>query len=197
MTRWQDIPGFVRGRHVTQSDEEPDSAPLWREIIPYIRGKLEIHVAEVGCYYGRTTRWLLEECAQYPLIVHAVDQWMAPVDWMTGDYGDGAKSILPDFDRNMGAYSDQVVRYAMGSVGAAKALNYGQLDAAYIDGAHGYEQVVADLEAWIPIVRPGGFLCGDDYSLPTVKRAVDEVLVEAGLEVHSIGPWPQWFAPIP
>ncbi len=51
------------------------------------------------------------------------------------------------------------------------------IDFLYIDADHSYEGVKADLEAWVPHVRPGGLILGDDYGssiYPGVKRAWDE-----------------------
>lgn len=39
----------------------------------------------------------------------------------------------------------------------------GLIDILYIDGNHQYEYVMADMEAWVPKVRPGGLVIGDDY----------------------------------
>ena len=51
-----------------------------------------------------------------------------------------------------------------------------------IDTSHEYEQTVAELEAWLPLVRLGAPVWLHDYRgpYPGVKRAVDEA-VEAGL----------------
>jgi predicted O-methyltransferase YrrM len=48
------------------------------------------------------------------------------------------------------------------------------IDWLYIDADHRYEAVVADLEAWVPHVKPGGMILGDDYGhrhFPGVERA--------------------------
>ena len=49
-----------------------------------------------------------------------------------------------------------------------------QLDIVFIDGNHKYQPVLDDIEAWYPQIRPGGLLCGHDYSPdhPEVSRAV-------------------------
>jgi predicted O-methyltransferase YrrM len=50
------------------------------------------------------------------------------------------------------------------------------IDFLYIDADHGYDGVMADLIAWVPHVRPGGVIVGDDYDnaiYPGVKRAWD------------------------
>jgi predicted O-methyltransferase YrrM len=51
------------------------------------------------------------------------------------------------------------------------------IDWLYIDADHRYEAVAADLAAWVPHVRPGGLILGDDYEnpvFPGVKQAWDE-----------------------
>src|SRR5262245_61075104 len=51
------------------------------------------------------------------------------------------------------------------------------IDWLYIDADHDYESVWADLRAWIPHVKPGGLILGDDYGnamYPGVKQAWDE-----------------------
>lgn len=67
------------------------------------------------------------------------------------------------------------------SVEAAKRFDDGSLDFVYIDGDHSYEGVTADIYAWLPKVKPGGILAGDDYIRSNrdkrfydVIRAVDE-----------------------
>ncbi len=60
------------------------------------------------------------------------------------------------------------------SVEAAELLAYSEdresflgttnlLDFVYIDGDHSYEGVLADIDAWWPLIRSGGFLCGHDW----------------------------------
>jgi hypothetical protein len=52
------------------------------------------------------------------------------------------------------------------------------VDSIHIDGAHDYEAVKSDLNAWWPLLRPGGDLIGDDYyeelHWPGVNQAFDE-----------------------
>ncbi len=50
------------------------------------------------------------------------------------------------------------------------------VDCVFIDGDHSYEGAKADINTWVPKVKPGGSLLFDDYSghFPGVIRAVDQ-----------------------
>ena len=46
---------------------------------------------------------------------------------------------------------------------ASTQFQHDQFDWVYIDALHTYEAVKRDLEAWWPLVRPGGMMSGDDF----------------------------------
>lgn len=72
----------------------------------------------------------------------------------------------------------KVVPVRMTSLEASRALAV-TADLVFIDGDHGRAAVLADIAAWLPHVRPGGILCGDDYLIPAcpaVAPAVQEAL---------------------
>jgi hypothetical protein len=73
------------------------------------------------------------------------------------------------------------VRLARGrSPGAAAGFPDGSLDLVYIDGSHDEASARADVLAWRPKLRPGGWLAGHDYTGGVagggVVRAVDDLL---------------------
>ena len=77
----------------------------------------------------------------------------------------------------------RVVVVKMESTAAADYLlaDHGPvMDLVFIDAAHDYPSVKADIEAWRKCVRPGGILCGHDINWPGVGRAVGEAFPEAG-----------------
>jgi predicted O-methyltransferase YrrM len=50
------------------------------------------------------------------------------------------------------------------------------LDFVHIDGHHEYDQVMRDIQNYLPKIRKGGLISGHDYpNVPDVVRAVDEV----------------------
>lgn len=68
------------------------------------------------------------------------------------------------------------------------------LDIAYLDADHRHEAVVRDIEAWWPLVKPGGWIGGHDYGRfdDGVKRGVDTFAASIGLEVETDDDW-TWF----
>lgn len=79
---------------------------------------------------------------------------------------------------------------ALQSVEAALRVPDRSLDGVFIDGDHSYRQVVRDIAAWEPKVRPGGFVSGHDFgNHPDVARAVLERAAAANRTVHLAMDW--------
>lgn len=62
------------------------------------------------------------------------------------------------------------------SIEASKNFSDKLCSFVFIDGGHMYEQVCADIKAWLPKVKSGGILAGHDYNSDGVKKAVDSIL---------------------
>lgn len=76
------------------------------------------------------------------------------------------------------------------SAQAAETVPEGSLNFVYIDGNHGYDAVLEDLEAWTPKVKPGGFVAGHDYRVNPAKPFIEVVkAVNAWTFSHAISPW--------
>lgn len=50
------------------------------------------------------------------------------------------------------------------SLNVAKDFGDGMLDFVYIDGDHSYTAVMDDIEVWLPKLKLGGIIAGDDYT---------------------------------
>ena len=63
------------------------------------------------------------------------------------------------------------------SVLESKNYDNEYFDIVYIDASHEYEFVIEDIKNWLPKVKKGGIICGDDYisGWPGVILAVDEI----------------------
>jgi hypothetical protein len=124
-------------------------------------------VAEVGSWKGRSTRELLKACKGK---VYAVDHWKGSKDFVT-EVGVFAEDVYAEFMQNVGIFDNLVVLKG-NSVDIAKSFNGNKVDMVYIDAGHTYEEVKADIEAWLPKCKK--YLCGHDYCMSEVKKAVDE-----------------------
>jgi hypothetical protein len=66
----------------------------------------------------------------------------------------------------------------MSSLEAAALIPACSLDMVYIDSIHTYEYCSAEIRAWLPTLRKGGIIAGDDYDpkcANAVSQAVDEI----------------------
>lgn len=103
------------------------------------------------------------------------------VDHWAGSHGDrtldlaqefGSGEIFKTFRRNMGRrFHKTVFPYHGFSVEVAKEWKI-PLDVCFLDGAHDFDNVTADINAWMPHVKPGGLLIGHDAFMFGVKRAI-------------------------
>jgi predicted O-methyltransferase YrrM len=79
----------------------------------------------------------------------------------------------------MGSRNYNVIK-ATSKVAAKMFLNE-SLDVVFIDLDHSYKAVKEDIKLWLPKVKKGGFIAGDDYheNWKGVIQAVDELLPRA------------------
>lgn len=76
------------------------------------------------------------------------------------------------------------------SVTASKDFKDETLDFVFIDADHTYEGCKADIVAWLPKVKDGGWICGHDFRNPNypswgVEKAVGELCVEHGFKLET------------
>lgn len=116
-------------------------------------------VVEIGCLHGRSSIALVEGC---PGTVYCIDPW-SDEGWKSWKAGVG--DVYPN-----------VIGLRMASPQAADFVDW-PVDMTFIDGAHDYASVIADLECWD--TRTSKLICGHDYvdspdaGFPDVARAVN------------------------
>ena len=164
----------------------------WDEIARRMPTDRAILGAEVGVWQGKMSEQLLRLLPN--LRLYLVDRWCAPP---AGDsyIGSGSKISAMGQDAHTRAYQltlQHVAPYAERArvmqmttlEAAARLAEQGKrFDFVFIDADHSYAGVRADLIAWRPLVRAGGWPCGHDYSTDPakqgeVRRAVDEQFPE-------------------
>jgi hypothetical protein len=79
-------------------------------------------------------------------------------------------------------YGDAIMLIIANSVNASRLFSDSSIDWVHLDAGHDYASVKADIQAWLPKVKLGGWLSGDDYDeikWPEVVTAVNELLPDA------------------
>lgn len=169
---WSDIPGWTCD----------DMLALYREAAErWPEGTF----VEVGVAYGRSLAYLASVAPDARVI--GVDTWE---DFMGFDnLPAGIVALLRSWSTPFAACKHFIEACGLGqrawfmwetSPGAAAELDETP-DFVFIDANHTYDDVRADILAWLPKVKPGGILAGHDYSpemFPGVCKAVDELLPE-------------------
>lgn len=139
------------------------------------RGK---RVLEIGSYCGLST-----------VCIGRTAESVTCVDYFDGRATPEPRDTRPAFDGNIQRYgiADKVtVLHPDDLIGAEEFL--GPFDVAFIDGAHDYESVEADVQKCLPLLARDGLLAFHDFKHPChggIERVVDD-LVGAGGELLSV-----------
>lgn len=131
-------------------------------------------VAEIGSWHGRSSRAIADNLPEGGQSWH-IDTWI-------GSSGEPEMHGSANYDRGDHAHqwwwcnlqehinAGKVIPVRMHSDNAAHTIGHliekGQMekfDLIFIDGDHSEEGIKTDVEAWLPLLKEGGLLCGHDY----------------------------------
>lgn len=170
------------------------AAELRAEAVLSRLGKNPVGV-EVGVFTGALSRLLL---AKEDLTLYMVDSWLghdpdseyAQTDFH-GQLSQAEQDAYCLYTTETTAFAGKrakIIRKP--SVEAANDFEDASLDFVFIDADHTYKGVKADINAWLPKVKKGGWICGHDYENPDfpawgVTQAVGELCVENGFKLET------------
>lgn len=88
-------------------------------------------------------------------------------------------------------FADHITPFPIDSINGALCLKHWgvQADMIYIDAGHDYDSVFSDLTLYKDLVRPGGYLLGDDWFHIPIKEAVADALGEVKELAHDKFLW--------
>jgi cephalosporin hydroxylase len=139
-------------------------------------------LVEVGVWCGKSVVYLAQQAVQSgkALRIFAVDTWLGsarcperPDLAAFSKNGKLWRTFLENLRRE--GVNHVVTPMCLPSVQAASYFEDQSVYMVFIDAEHTYAAVKADLAAWRPKVRPGGWLAGHDWESDEVKSAVREV----------------------
>ena len=126
--------------------------------------------------------------------LHLVDCWRPtgatsadPANIDEGGHEENYRFTLARFVREIA--EGRVVVHRATSLVAAKRFADASLGFAYLDAAHDYESVLADLIHWAPKIEKGGALCGHDYTSSSAARRMGFAVIEAVSDFCEACPW--------
>ncbi len=135
------------------------------------------HFVEVGVWKGKSAAYMLVEIINSGKNIKfdLVDTWQGSLEHQN-DPEIVNNTLYDEYRANLAPVRDHYTERRMTSIEAAALYDDNSLDFVLIDASHEYLDVKADILAWLPKVKPGGTLAGDDILWPGVLKAVDELL---------------------
>jgi hypothetical protein len=133
---------------------------------------------EVGSWKGKSAIYLAHRLEDLEKRI-----FLECVDTFQGDSDTGKEDIFSEFMGNAHDSHAKLSEFPATSAEASEDYLVEEAHGIFIDAAHDYESCKADISAWLPKVKPGGFFGGHDIDAPGVLRAV----TEAGFEWEQVG----------
>jgi predicted O-methyltransferase YrrM len=133
---------------------------------------------ELGAWLGKSSAYLCDKATLQQITI--VDTWKGSPNELTTTHKLATEvDIYKLFVENMGSRKYKAIKAT--SKTASKKFANESLDVVFIDLTHTYEAVKEDIKLWLPKVKKGGYLAGDDYqeNWKGVIQAVDELLPHA------------------
>ena len=158
-------------------------------------------VVELGTHFGFSYFCFCQaaEWAAMPSKLYAVDTWEG--DRQTGFYGGDVLTSVET--HNAARYSGRSTLMRMRFDEALGCFAEGSIDLLHIDGAHSYDDVRDDFEAWLPKLSPQGVILFHDVAVEQEGFGVKRLWTElgeryphftfhhgSGLGVLGVGPAP-------
>jgi predicted O-methyltransferase YrrM len=150
---------------------------FWKTILPQTG-----HFVEIGTCFGTFSDFLLKNTRNTRLTT------IDPYRKFPGqEYRDALNNYsqeqcdhkyLHTYTKLKMAHGDRVTMLRSLSVDAAQVFENDSLDLVYIDANHEFKAVVADIMAWLPKVKKGGILGGDDVEDITKHHDGNNLYVE-------------------
>jgi predicted O-methyltransferase YrrM len=158
--------------------------PKVLELIEQSRPKV---VVELGTWLGASAIAMARSVRRWGGTVTCIDTWAGELNDDGGSPEGKAPLMLVSCARAMVEAGISANVRLIPALTKHAAWTWTQpIDFLYVDADHSHDGVMADLEAWVPFVKAGGLIVGDDYEhprYPGVKTAWDAFARAHGLSL--------------
>jgi predicted O-methyltransferase YrrM len=153
-----EVPSYKKSYSFSE-DWFTHNIPTWQSKLKFWAGKDNVQALEIGTFEGRSAFWLLEN------VLTSVNSGLICIDPYLGSR---LREASETFERNleMSGLDQKVSLIKERSEIALPALHGRQFDIIYVDGHHEGSQVTSDGEDCWKLLKAGGIMIFDDYSIP-------------------------------
>ena len=127
---------------------------------------------ELGVHYGWSLTYLAQRVLKSgkDIAIYGIDLW-------DDDNSLRKRNYFHEFWQNVHEKGvDHIIRPICGDSSKSSSLFHVEsVDFLFIDANHSYLCVRNDIESWVSRMKEGGWMCGHDYSLIGVKKAVTNI----------------------
>lgn len=160
---WRSVPGWSGSRMFDDFLEQVD------------RVESNSYFVEVGAWKGQTAALMasLIHLSGKQIYFDVIDTWEGSDEQAHEQDEDIQQGTLYEsFLKNIEPLSNYIHPVKLDSIQASKNYNDNTIDFIFLDASHKTEDVIEDIECWVPKLKKGGVLIGDDYDWSSVKDAV-------------------------
>jgi len=127
-------------------------------------------IVEVGVYAGALSAMLATVPSLEKQFI--VDSWEGGYSNFDQKHMDGIAETVLDWAKTQ----PKLAVHRMRSIEGSKLFADESIDFFHTDGDHSLEGITGDIAAWLPKVKHGGILSGDNYEIPAVAKGVKKLL---------------------
>ena len=136
---------------------------------------------ELGCYKGKSTSFIGVEIHKRKRDINffAIDSFQGATNSTDANEikaYEGISEIEESYTYNVSPIGNKIKTIVSLTDEAAQYFNDEEIDVLFVDAGHSRDAVKADIEAWLPKMKPNGIMAGHDYTAwEGVNKAVTEV----------------------
>jgi hypothetical protein len=155
------------------------------------------HFVEVGTWKGKSATYMAVEIinSNKQIKFDCVDTWRGSeehIDKSSPFYEpllEKEDGLYNHFLENIKTVNHVINPIRLNSIDAALLYPDQSLNCVFLDAAHDYDNVCADIKSWLPKIKPGGILAGHDIMHEPIQRATSELL---GYDVITLASQDVW-----
>jgi|TARA_R100000084_G_scaffold102151_1_gene57643 predicted O-methyltransferase YrrM len=146
------------------------------------------HFVEIGALLGKSSAYMAVEIINSgkDIKFDVVDHWLG-----SSEHRDVQElqnlDFFEEFTKNMKPVEGYYNAIRLSSFEAADLYQDGSLDFVMIDGDHSRTAVENDISKWLPKIKSGGLMAGDDYTDSGVREACENLLQD-----NDVGQFSSW-----